>query len=197
MSLLNAWATPERVVLATDTASQYGERRLHTSKMAALPHLGAVVATIGNCDLYQAFTYTVGGLDCSFDRFLANARELIEESVALFEARASGPAFPSQAVAVAGWSEARDQAVGVYWQRLGVDEATFVQLRGSLFCPGWPGYRPHDPDTDAKLLAAARAQVEHGESIRPGCPIGGNLTIAEVSRKGLSFRSMRIGESDR
>ena len=191
MSLLNAWVEPSRAVIATDTAthSQRGTSRSHMSKMLALPHLSAVVATIGNTDMCAVFMYTLADIGCDFDGFLADADNLVNNSVRYYESKVGAGMRDAQAVAVIGWSRARNRAVGIYGEREKRGQALIVrEIEGTLVCPGWPEYTHRELSTDSAMLEAATSQVAHVTRVAPDCPIGGRLLVAEISARGITLR---------
>jgi hypothetical protein len=158
------------------------------SKMLALPHLGAVVAAVGNNDLCVVFMYTLTHLECDFDRFLADANNLVNGAVRYYESK--NGMRDQQAVAIVGWSRARSRAVGVYGERMKNGEPLKVrEIEGTLVCPGWPKYTERKLDTDAAMIEAARDQVAHVNNVVPECPIGGSLLLAEVTSHGITMRN--------
>lgn len=196
MSLLLAHVSPMRAMIATDTAAQLaqGLRPIQTSKMAVLPHLHAVVACIGNVDAHAAISSQMTALNGDLDAFFDAPLSLINPAYSEY-ARQVGDALvrEMQGVAVVGWSPKSGRVIGVYAERISnANGFESFDINGTIANPRWPSYEHQDRSTDAALVEAACKQVAYVREAVPECPIGGQLTIAEIDRDGIQLRRVQL-----
>lgn len=200
MTILNAWISPTRALVAVDTSatSPKAEQALEVSKFLVLPHAHCVLGGAGNSILLHLL-YWLLQQPGDFDFVAAAVPQLIEparadargqfEALCLPEAQWS----PAQMIVVVGWSPRRQAMLGYYLFAEGSDAFGALEeikpyiLHPSPYAAGQNASQ--DPNSAGRMLQEARAQVAWGKRTHPQWAIGGRLLIAELSQAAVTITS--------
>lgn len=125
MSLLNAWLTRDRALIAVDSEGvvQDGSPR-SMSKLLTIPHLPAVVAMRGSADfLARVFHCSISRCFGSFDELVDELPSILRYVDVTLPSAARHPSFPDIELLLAGWSDRRSRMLGrLFTQRAGADD---------------------------------------------------------------------------
>lgn len=189
MSLLDAWIQPTEATVAVDTdGAALDGSPMPTSKLLALPHLGAVLALRGQAAfLAMLFVRSVSGFG-AFDELTDAMGGLVAETDALVPGAliAGGPVVGNELLVV-GWSERRSRMVGLQYVKRG-EMVAFSEREVDRHVSPWDakamaGVQPVAP----ALERLARSQVRWMRESFPGAACGGRLLIAHLTRKSVSI----------
>lgn len=189
MSILNAWVTPERALLATDSAVDE-QPGVTVSKMFGVPLWPAVIGGRGLSFAAPmlvpaaAMVTDFGGLlDGAAGAIAQNARQIAQQ----FPGAAQNGG--GQEIVIVGWSQAQGRVVGRLFSR----DTMLSPVREEAIDPhhiapwhddleGLP-----DPDTPERMAALVRAQAAVLHREKPGAAAGGTIVLAELTRDGVAF----------
>lgn len=205
MSVPNCWASPTRVLIATDSACDPhspiddatlvlapGEVRgpLRSAKLAVLPHCGAVIAVRGLVGFVQMMFIRCAVTPHSFDRLTEVAPVFMEDAVKVLRGAISAQGLPAdladqQELVLAGWSDARQRMEA--WVNFSEGPGDIVRCPLDEFdwIEPWDDARPDPTRTPTFEDIAAHVRDQQRSFQEPGASIGGRLVVAEVTRTSV------------
>jgi hypothetical protein len=201
MTILNAWVSPERVIVAMDTAGDgsCGPNREsgEVSKMIPLVHASCIFAGRGSTDFmrwaFEAFhTQPRSDFDSiavGIPSALAIARA---QMIEMIERHGISDYPLAQSFFVFGWSHHRQRMAGVHW-KIDADRNSKYSNIGDSYIAPWTselGEAPLMVPSDDELLAMARRQAAHFQLLYPGAGFGGRLVVAEITQGSMLIRDL-------
>lgn len=194
MSLLNAWISKDRGLIAVDTEGMdHTGARFPFSKLIPLVHANTVVAARGDryylARFYQYFYLTIDHAVASdYDSIAANS--LLALASVNQHCRDPSAADTPYHVVVAGWSPARERMQGVSFEGSTHSVDVDVQDLGQIASPAGCIEKPMVLSDHGTMLRLARLQAPWLR--KAGAPGGGDLVIAEVSKGRIDITTRRI-----
>lgn len=193
MSILNAWVTPSKATLATDTLFPRADgQRGVASKIMTLPHLPAAIALRGQAALFHlvSFRCAIGGFE-SFDdlvRFLSVNLRALELELPLSSLTKGYEQDGTKLVAI-GWSDRYSAMVGRAFERYG-DEQEFKEFEFNRYIAPSDGLSEGAALLESAAEKIARAQIQWFRTEWPQESefFGGKLVMCHLTRKSISFR---------
>lgn len=211
MSLLNVYMEKDRALIGFDTLAtvmpnapslgdafkQLADGKAHMSKVAFLAHANVAIAHRGDAMLANSIfgALQLSGLQ-GFDAMVEAMPQLLGQAYAYvtgFRKQHYGmDDFPGAEIVLVGWSAALRRMEGVRWVRWPQDKGFAASPVGrALLLPDaeW-AQTPEPPDTAEKMEVIARDQVAYVRREHATLNCGGRLLLAELTRDGLSVRTV-------
>lgn len=196
MTILNIWATPERAVVAVDTATHsFDGARGYATKIVPLFHSNCIVAGRGSISVLAGVLHPLLSVPKDYEAAHNTIAEQLPAHMKFVDNHAAGQGSPfrvgAQQIALVGWSTtAKRVCVALFY----CDGKTFhLDDDDRAFLPD-PGTDMAsivaEPFSTVAMMRTAREQVEWAKSTGIGHTVGGDLIYAEVSAQGLSIRSL-------
>lgn len=214
MSILNIVWSPDRVLVAVDTAGALrpelpAAAAQHApaasgdlSKLIYLSAPGAVLACRGSGGLLGLLATQILPLWCTGFDDLAEALPGYARKAHQFivqQAHAAGMPprhLDEQEAALIGWSARRDRMVAIVASRenarLGFEVFDLADGCPEWIVPWWSTTEePPRPTTDDGMMLLARRQLADAHALgHAKAGFGGRLVVADLTRKGASFRTL-------
>lgn len=189
MSLLNAWVSPDRALVATDTDSlTAADAHYGMSKILHLAHARTLFAGRGDrkflWDIFARYYLADGEVD--FDSIIASFPDLLAS--AILGVRQGGYAPFGYQFAVVGWSPAEGRMCGRWYTGNTGQDGYDVDELGQRVAPWEIAEKARVPDSDENIQWLAKRQVAWLRS--KGSAGGGDLLIAEITRTQLALRNV-------
>lgn len=206
MSLLNAYMTRERALVAVDTFARDlmpaapGGSCFEMSKMVPIVHANVMLASRGSHMIHMPVFFGLSAMQTSgFDVFAwAIMHNLLKDAVTMCKTSAVAQGAPKswdpgdQEVYLFGWSERRQRMAGLgFFRDAGCDAWEELDVGDSWAVPwgdSW-GELPYPRSLD-ELQSVAVEQVRRTRAEAPAIPIGGRLLVAEITRHSFTTREV-------
>ncbi len=199
MSILNAWASPDEILVAADTQVVTNEGEINEcSKLIVLPHINAVLGCRGVVLFYSIVAMQCVQLAGDFDRLAAELRtwlprifgRMVQELQAC--GRLDMAAIEGETILLAGWSTAARRMVARVWQQ---DTAAggFIETEASpaYVSPFNEGlFDQEAPRTPELMEVLARKQARLLRDRVPGCAAGGRLVVGRVTQRAVTVSTV-------
>jgi hypothetical protein len=191
MSLLNAWVSPKRALVAVDTDGLLVGSGEHFSfsKLIPLAHARTVIAARGDAAfLHCLFTYyfTTNRAEVSRDYDAMAAHALHAIAVAQGHWKMNSAANTPYQFVMVGWSPAKGRMVGLRFKGETDDVGTDQEDLEQLIAPEVDGCQGIQPTNDTNMIRLAGPQSRWLRE--QGAAGGGELIIAELSKSAIDIR---------
>lgn len=195
MSLLNiivgddvAW-----VAFDTDGISLRENRHYPWSKAVPIVHANVLLACRGERN-FLTHTFFQGFLrdgPTNFDSFAGIFEDMLRAAAESYAQQAAQAGVDAASIGLeivmVGWSESQNRPVCLAASRSPNTLAFEIKETRCRIAPGVPC---SDLSSIAAVADLARKQVFAMRSSQPNEPIGGNLMLAEITRLGMSFKTI-------
>lgn len=193
MSILNVHVSPSLARVYVDTIVSRGGAYQHGDKMLALGQSNLVIAGRGDLVLMAHLAACLTNLSPEgYDGALFGMDDVLRDEVSAYEAvREMHGHAPLQGLefVIAGWSKSAGACAATRWERWEGEEAfKAIPVEPWSLSPDASTGQPDEPDTVEKVLAYARTQVRRLAPLTGA--VGGRLLLAEVTRDGVSMRTV-------
>ena len=192
MSLLNAWVSPDRALVAVDTdgITPAGEH-FEISKMLPLVHARTLFAGRGDRKFLHDLVkcYFLAATAVTYDDIVDHLPVAIAHTLAAFKQEGAAP-FEYQ-FAVVGWSPAQQRVCGQWITGSSSDDGYDCEELGQRVAPWNPPEMgvPVMPSSVDAMTQIAKVQAEWLRS-QPNSAGGGRLIVAEVTKDRMTIESV-------
>ncbi|MBK1685523.1 hypothetical protein [Rhodoferax fermentans] len=202
MSIINVWLSPERALIATDTATQIvlTGQVFDGSKLLVIPHAGVVMAQRGhNVYLSTVFSLAIQHLDISdldtlcdaMPAMLETANKFICENLTANMTATQREQMGRQEFLLVGNSGGRvccrhfiRESMSDAFEEFEIEDPGYV----GCWDLAW-GYPSEDVSTPESMADLVKIQVQKHREALPGAAIGGRLMLAEVTQAGIRLHN--------
>lgn len=193
MSLLNVHVSPERALVAVDTAGTGPLGNFQIAKLYPLVHANVVLAGRGDrrfiFDSFACLSLADGHVD--YDAAVDSFPEMLQRMA--LHAGAGAPDIPYN-IAVVGYSKKEASVCGRWYEGSTAGGKIDTFSLGCRIAPWESDGEPTIPDSFDRNIKLARQQIQAHSSI--GLSAGGNLLIAEVTRTQTTIhQACELGQS--